>query len=542
MRRFAILGLLLAVLSISVSAQTPPGGYTSPASGSSSGSGTGGSPALFDVRNYGWVGDNSTDNCGTPVTTLLAAVNGYTGAGTPQVGIYPHTGDSAYKLASCALVFNIPVAIHLVANLNCAQASGSNCIQMGPTGLVSFLSTQIQRYSIDGDGQITGCANVTAACIEVEPFIATFMAEDIGFFNAGATNATLGNCTNFAIKMDSPNPQFTIHHTTFQQNDGVTGRCWIANASDGGIGSNTGEIYDNVAGTNSATVCASQGLIEGGFQSAISDNNIFAFAIPIRIQGNGASGSQNTQIYKNQLDSNNCAAKGVTANIQYGANGSATATGPLTVDGNSVNGTRTLIHQAGDSTSGPVGWNVVNNSAQNGASLIFGSATPPTCTQYGGTNTFGCTLGNNMGFAPTSLLNGWNAATASLTDTLVQTLAANTGPTPIVTPPAGGYFRVTCTILMTQAASTSSTLPQCAIGWTDVFTSVALSDLITPVWAPATVNCAGTVTNTVGNMCSAAVNILGKGSTAITFTTSNYASVGATPMQYLVDIRLELLP
>jgi hypothetical protein len=37
--KFLILGLLLAVLSISVSAQTPPGGYTSPASGSSSGSG-----------------------------------------------------------------------------------------------------------------------------------------------------------------------------------------------------------------------------------------------------------------------------------------------------------------------------------------------------------------------------------------------------------------------------------------------------------------------------------------------------------------------
>jgi hypothetical protein len=540
MKKIGLFALVLLALAGSVFAQTPPGAYTSPASGSSSGSGST-QAAVFDVRNYGWIGDNTTDNCGTPVTSLLAAVNGYTGAGTPQVAINAHTGDSGYKLSSCNLAFLIPVAVHLVANLNCNQASGANCIQFGPTGMSGFVNAQIPRYSLDGDGTITGCANVTAACIEVEPWVATSMVEDVQFMNAGAANATLGNCTNFAIKMDSPNPQFTIHHTFWSQTDGAVGRCWVSNASDGGIGSNTGEIYDNTAGTGGA-VCGSIGLLEGGYQSAISENNLFSFGMSIRIQGNGSSGAKGTQIHHNQLDSNNCTAKTKVANIHYGGNGSAVVTGPVTVDGNSTNVTSTLIVQAGDSTGTITGWNVTNNVTQSGSGLIFGNATPPTCSSYGGIGIPNCIISGNMGFQPTSLLNGWTALTTSMTNTLAQTLAVNTGPTTIITPPSGGYYRVTCTVLLTQAATTSSTLPQCAIGWTDVFTSVALSDLITPVWAPTTVGCGGTTTNTVGNMCSASISILGKASTAITYTTSNYASVGGTPMQYLVDIRLELLP
>jgi hypothetical protein len=93
-------------------------------------------------------------------------------------------------------------------------------------------------------------------------------------------------------------------------------------------------------------------------------------------------------------------------------------------------------------------------------------------------------------------------------------------------------YRVFAYAVVTQAATTSSTLPNLGILWTDSDSSVALSSSnVTPTNAA----------NALGAFGNGDIVINAKGGTTIQFQTSNYASSGATGMQYVVRLRLEYL-
>lgn len=112
--------------------------------------------------------------------------------------------------------------------------------------------------------------------------------------------------------------------------------------------------------------------------------------------------------------------------------------------------------------------------------------------------------------------------------------AANIGATTIYAIPTGraGLYRVSAYAVVTQAATTSSTLPNVGVLWTDNDSNVALSaNTVTPT----------NTANAPGAFGNGDIVISARDGTNIQFQTSNYASVGGTPMQYAVHLRLEYL-
>jgi hypothetical protein len=116
--------------------------------------------------------------------------------------------------------------------------------------------------------------------------------------------------------------------------------------------------------------------------------------------------------------------------------------------------------------------------------------------------------------------------------------AANIGTTPLYTVPASGagMYRLSCYVVLTRAATTSSTLPGCYVVYTDKDSSVSNGN------AQATVTSTG---NTVGTTAGSNGTGLGQivmnaaASSTINYVVTGYTSVGATTMQYAVHIKLE---
>lgn len=106
-----------------------------------------------------------------------------------------------------------------------------------------------------------------------------------------------------------------------------------------------------------------------------------------------------------------------------------------------------------------------------------------------------------------------------------------TSVTVYAVPAAGaGTYRVSCYAVVTTAATTSSTLPNCGIGWTDNDSGVALlASTVTPT----------NTANAAGAFGQGVQIINAKASSNITYQTSNYASSGATAMQYAVHVKVE---
>lgn len=92
--------------------------------------------------------------------------------------------------------------------------------------------------------------------------------------------------------------------------------------------------------------------------------------------------------------------------------------------------------------------------------------------------------------------------------------------------PVAGMYRVGCYVILTQVATSSSTLPSCAIQWTDRDSGVAQNFTLT---ATAT-------TNDLFTFKQGFMVVDTQAATNIVWSTTGYASSGATPMQYAVHV------
>lgn len=112
--------------------------------------------------------------------------------------------------------------------------------------------------------------------------------------------------------------------------------------------------------------------------------------------------------------------------------------------------------------------------------------------------------------------------------------AATIPPTTLYAVPAdkSGMYRVTAYAVVTQAATTSSTLPNIGIGWTDGDSSTALQANTVSSSNPA---------NALGAFGNGSIVISAMAGTNISYLTSNYASAGTTPMHYAVHLKVEFL-
>ena len=109
--------------------------------------------------------------------------------------------------------------------------------------------------------------------------------------------------------------------------------------------------------------------------------------------------------------------------------------------------------------------------------------------------------------------------------------AANVNTPALYAVEASGLFRVSAFVVVSQAATTSSVMPGCSVSYTEATTNTAVQDIVT-----TTAN-----TNLVGLHTGGSIVIQAREGTNIGFSTSNYASVGATPMQYTVNVKVEAL-
>jgi len=104
--------------------------------------------------------------------------------------------------------------------------------------------------------------------------------------------------------------------------------------------------------------------------------------------------------------------------------------------------------------------------------------------------------------------------------------------TNLTTPIANGYYRVSSYVVLTQAATVSSTVPPITVSWTDADLNAAESSQI---------NSANN-TNTFSSVSAPSLQprtFYARAGGTIVFFTAGYASNGATPMQFSVHLRLE---
>lgn len=114
-------------------------------------------------------------------------------------------------------------------------------------------------------------------------------------------------------------------------------------------------------------------------------------------------------------------------------------------------------------------------------------------------------------------------------------LSGNIGATTLLTPAGNGYYRISCYTVVTQAATSSSTLPSCQFNFTDADTGTAENGF--QMLGTNTSNTVGTTG--VPGAASPNYPFFAKGGAVIQYLTAGYASSGATSMQYAIHVRLE---
>lgn len=505
----------------------------------SSGSGAG----QFTASAFGAVYDDSTDNC-TAFQNLTAAAAAYAGPGIPSISFAPPSGNSgkAYKI-SCNIVFTVPADIEgYGAVLDCQQNNTfANCVQFGPSNLVNFTNAQTPPYRFQDFTFASGsCVNVTVACIEAELWVSNPQILRIHAANVGAGNASPPACTNWFISFDGHNNAPQIIDNEYWNTDSTTGRCWSTNNRTGASGgTNSALIEHNTVIGAGATPgftgpCGSVGHTELGSATIIKGNQFFGFGQPVVM----INPQQNTMLQSNQFDQDGCTTNVANADIHFG-NGSNGAVGGVQIIGNyfanHANEAAMSISQGSTSAVTSVVFSGNSSSSSSSAKSFFPSNTPFTCTGN-------CFIANNTNFFPHNSNGSWYDAGSVLAIAgQVAQSADVTAQNLIASVPNAAVYRVSCELKITQAATISSTLPACFIGYTDADTSTVTTKMITPNWAATTPSCSGSTTNTVGNSCGGSAIITAKAGTAISYSTSGYASSGATPMQFTIRGRAELL-
>lgn len=491
-----------------------------------------------------WVDDDTTDNCGTATTAFFAAVNAST-SDEIFLNIQGSGTGKGYKLASC----NIPLTgnattagppgtinVNSAATIDCGQTSGSNCIQMGKTSCptTTFYSTGCHDVTWRG-GAFMGGVSLSKAVMEIEQGMFINIIDDVEFINTGAGNATIGSCTNYSVAWDT-----WIGGQEFSRNKyygTVKGQCFTNNNDVTG-GANTILFTNNVIShTGGANSCGSIAAFDSSSHSTYANNLIYGFSSNITLAVGAAPAGPYTQdggwmITNNDLDYSSGCNAAVNASIQFTG---SHLVGPVTLTNNNVQSSPFIQQASGTSTS-MTGWVVTGNTTYNTSNedLIGGTTTEQLgCVPFGGqsTATYTCYLGANPGFnqaqSTGTVFPGWilfegnsghyysGPQTANLSSVNVNGGVALVGSTNVIS----------CQVILTIAATSSSTLPSCTVHWTDLLTGTAESQTIT---STSTANAVGTQSSgSTGNVSIA-------GASNISVTTSGYVSSGATAMSYTV--------
>lgn len=186
------------------------------------------------------------------------------------------------------------------------------------------------------------------------------------------------------------------------------------------------------------------------------------------------------------------------------------------------------------------------NDAGNTANEAWGvdrTAAVVTAQQFstGGVNRLSISntdLAAGTGYAPANALS---LATKEYVDANLPAIvavdgksaqSANVNSPTFYAVPTSGMYRVSAFVVISQAATTSSTMPSVSVSYTEATTGTVVQD--------NNITAQGT-TNLVGLHSGGTAIISAQQGSNIGYTTSGYASVGATPMQFSVHIKVEFL-
>jgi hypothetical protein len=225
--------------------------------------------------------------------------------------------------------------------------------------------------------------------------------------------------------------------------------------------------------------------------------------------------------------------------VTYKGNWNATTNTPTLADGVGDAGDLYICDVAGTQNlgGGDVAYSVGDWLIYDGA--VWDRVPAASAAPANPTATVGLTAKN--GTAPTfmrsdaapaldpSVLHGLFAAIVA-TDGKVNQAANVNSPTfyPVT---VSGMYRFSAYVVVSQAATTSSTMPSCSVSYTEATTGVVVQDMVTTT----------ATNNQVGLHSGGSVVIAAQQGSNIGYITSNYASSGATPMQYAVRVKVEYL-
>lgn len=113
--------------------------------------------------------------------------------------------------------------------------------------------------------------------------------------------------------------------------------------------------------------------------------------------------------------------------------------------------------------------------------------------------------------------------------------AADVVATTLVTSAAAGRYRLSCYVAVTQQATTTAVVPECNLICTDPTDSVVKTIKVTAAITGVAANPTTAVAHSGTGICDA------KAATNVQYSTSNYASVGGTAMQFKTYAVLEAL-
>lgn len=180
-----------------------------------------------------------------------------------------------------------------------------------------------------------------------------------------------------------------------------------------------------------------------------------------------------------------------------------------------------------------------------GAWVGISSSVAGECTQVSttgipanGNQTLGRVLSTNGGAGTYQILLFGAEIKLPLPPTVIAAanvtgLAANTSAAIYNSVTVNQFYRMSCYVVETQAATTSSTLPACNVIYTDNDSGISETIALT---ATDTTNLVGAVGR---QPVTAIAGFFVKALSSIQYSTSGYTSVGGTPMQYAIHVRLE---
>lgn len=211
--------------------------------------------------------------------------------------------------------------------------------------------------------------------------------------------------------------------------------------------------------------------------------------------------------------------------VNAAADISATVTTVENFKGNTLNCTTYATNCYGLYLADVSGAATINDAIRTNAGRI----------NFNGKTTFESATGLMSTYNSVAKASGENGVPFSTVSATATAQSANIAGTNLVASATAGRYRLSCYVAVTQQATTSSTVPDCNMVCTDPTDSVAKTIQITPAIVGVAVNPATSVGVSGAGICDA------KAATAIQYSTTGYASVGGTAMQYKIYLILEAM-